>query len=173
MNIKFSMLLSLSFFLVNRNQLQAQNKIGYISIQELVYTMPEFKTATTNLNDYEKALVQQGQDNQAEFSRQDSIFKIDSLKWNESVKEVKRRELNVISLKMINFNQEAQQLMNKKEQDLLAPIQAKALETAKAVAKENGYSYVLSKEQLIAFPVTDDILPLVLKKLNIIVPPNK
>lgn len=173
MNIKFSMLLSLSFFLVNQNQLQAQNKIGYISIQELVYAMPEFKTATTNLNDYEKALVQQGQDNQAEFSRQDSIFKIDSLKWNESVKEVKRRELNVISLKMINFNQEAQQLMNKKEQDLLAPIQAKALETAKAVAKENGYSYVLSKEQLIAFPVTDDILPLVLKKLNIIVPPNK
>ena len=154
-----------SFFLAN-----AQSKIGHISIQELVLAMPEYKKATTDLDDYEKALVQSGQEQQQEYLRQDSIFKADSLKWNAAQKEVKRTELNTIYLRVINFNQEAQKLMAKREQDLIAPIQQKAVQTSQAVAKENGYSYILSKEQLVAFPLTDDILPLVLKKLNIAPP---
>jgi outer membrane protein len=58
-------------------------------------------------------------------------------------------------------------MMNQHEQELLAPIQDKAVSTSQAVAKENGYAYILPKEQLIAFPAADDILPLVFKKLNI------
>jgi outer membrane protein len=87
------------------------------------------------------------------------------------MKEVKRKELNELYIKWTNFiNQEAQQLINKKEQELLAPIQQKAVQTSQAVAKENGYAYILPKEQLISFPAADDILPLVLKKLNITPP---
>jgi outer membrane protein len=35
------------------------------------------------------------------------------------------------------------------------------------VAKENGYNYVLAKEQLLVSPPADDLLPLVKKKLGI------
>ena len=161
---------SLPFF----NQcIYAQGKIGYISIPQLVRSMPEFAQATIDLDEYEKALIQVSNDNQAEFSRQDSIFKADSLKWNPAVKDVRRTELNTISVKMINFSREAEQLLNKREQELLAPIQQKALLTTQMVAKENGYSFVMSKEQLISFLVTDDLLPLVWKKLNIEPPPKK
>ena len=87
------------------------------------------------------------------------------------MKDIKRKELNELYLKWTNFvNQEAQQQLNKHEQDLLAPIQEKAVQTSQAVAKENGYAYILPKEQLIAFPAADDILPLVFKKLNIAPP---
>lgn len=151
----------------------AQTKIGHISIQELVNEMPEYKKALADLDEYEKALIQLGQEHQANYARQDSLFKADSLKWNSATKDVKRRELNAIYLKVINFNQEAQKLMNQREQELLAPIQQKAVQTTQQVAKENGYSYILGKEQLIAFPATDDVLPLVLKKLNIVVAPPK
>jgi outer membrane protein len=76
--------------------------------------------------------------------------------------------LNELYVKWTNFvNQEAQQMMNQHEQELLAPIQEKAVTTSQAVAKENGYAYILPKEQLIAFPAADDILQLVFKKLNI------
>ena len=153
-------------------RLQAQAKIGYISIQELVTQMPEFKKASTDLDEYEKALIQQGQDHQAEWRRQDSLFNADSAKWNPSVKEVKRRELNTIYLKVINYNQEAQQMMQARERELLAPIQQKAVQTTQVVAKENGFSYILSKEQLISYPPGDDVLNLVLKKLGI-TPPVK
>jgi outer membrane protein len=148
----------------------AQVKIGYISIQELVTKMPEFKKATTELEELEKALIQQNEDYRLEYQRLDSLYATDSLKWNAAVKEVKKRELNAAYLKAINFNKEAQQMMERREGELVAPIQQKALQTAQAVAKENGYSYILSKEQLIASPPGDDILNLALKKLNIPVP---
>ena len=153
------------------NNIQAQNKIGYISLQDLISVMPEYKTAGTELQDYQKALEQQGSDYQMELYLKDSTFKADSLKWNTSIKDVKKKELNELYIKWTNFvNQEAQQLINKKEQELLAPIQQKAVQTSQAVAKENGYAYILPKEQLISFPAADDILPLVLKKLNITPP---
>jgi outer membrane protein len=157
--------------LANAFQGNAQNKIGYISLQELISAMPEYKTAASEMQEYQKALVQQGSDYQLEFFRKDSLFKVDSSKWSASMKEIKKKELNELYLKWTNFvNQEAQQLMNKHEQDLLAPIQEKAVQTSQAVAKENGYSYILPKEQLISFPASDDILPLVFKKLNITPP---
>lgn len=150
------------------NNIQAQNKIGYISLQELVSVMPEYKAAATDLQDYQKALEQQGTDYQMEFYRKDSLFKADSSKWNGSMKDIKRKELNELYLKWNNFlQQDAQQMYNKREQELLAPIQQKAVQTSQTVAKENGYAYILPKEQLISFPAADDILPLVLKKLNI------
>lgn len=130
--------------------------------------MPEYKTAANDLQDFQKALEQQSNDYQAEFFRKDSTFKVDSVKWSQSMKDIKRKELNELYIKWTNFmQQEAQQLYNKREQELLAPIQQKAVQTSQAVAKENGYAYILPKEQLISFPAADDILPLVFKKLNI------
>jgi outer membrane protein len=157
--------------LANAFQGNAQNKIGYISLQELISAMPEYKTAANDMQEYQKALVAQGNDYQLEFFRKDSLFKADSIKWSSSMKEVKKKELNELYLRWTNFvNQEAQQMMNKHEQDLLAPIQEKAVKTSQAVAKENGYTYILPKEQLISFPDADDILKLVFKKLNITPP---
>ena len=49
----------------------------------------------------------------------------------------------------------------------MAPIQKKAIEAIQTVAKENGYAYVISKDQLLVSPPADDILPLVKKKLGL------
>jgi outer membrane protein len=154
--------------LANALQADAQNKIGYISLQELVSAMPEYKKAQLEMQEYQKALVQQGNDYQTAFITDQKKFVDDSLKMTNAVKEVKRKALNELYIKWTNFvNQEAQQLMNQHEQELLGPIQEKAVNTSQAVAKEQGYAYILPKEQLIAFPAADDILPLVFKKLNI------
>jgi outer membrane protein len=152
---------------ITSTRAKAQVKIGYISLQELMVAMPEYKTAEKDMADYQQALVEQGADYQKAFMTKDSIFKADSSKWTQANKDVKRKEINELYLRWANFNQEAQKLIEKREQDLIAPIQQKAVETTRTVAKENGYSYVLSKEQLISFPATDDMFPLVAKKLNL------
>lgn len=149
------------------SDVQAQNKIGYISLQELIPAMPEYKKAETDLADYGKALNEQLNDYRKNFDIKDSIYKADSAKWTPAMREVKKRELNELAMKVYTFQQDAQQLLQKKENDLIVPIQQKAVQTTQAVAKENGYSYILSKEQLIHFPVSDDVLPLVAKKLGL------
>lgn len=147
--------------------LQAQNKIGYISLQELIPAMPEYKKAEADLADYGKALNEQLAEYRRNFEIKDSVYKQDSSKMTAAMREIKRKELNELGLKAYTFQQEAQQMLQRKEQDLLAPIQDKAIATTQSVAKENGYAYVLSKEQLIAMPSGDDVLPLVAKKLGL------
>lgn len=147
--------------------LQAQNKIGYISLQELIPAMPEYKKAETELADYGKALNEQLIQYRREYDTKDSIFRADSAKWTPAVREVKRQELNELAMKVYTFQQDASKKLQQKENDLITPIQAKAVNTTQAVAKENGYAYVLSKESLIAFPAADDVLPLVAKKLGL------
>jgi outer membrane protein len=146
---------------------QAQNKIGYISLQELIPNMPEYKEAETKLGEYGKALNQQLIEYRRSYETADSVYKMDSGKWNASVRELKKKDLNALALKAYNFQNEANQLLQNRENELITPIQQKAVNTTQAVAKENGYAYVLNKETLIAFPTADDMLPLVAKKLGL------
>lgn len=149
-------------------KVQAQGKIGYISLQELIVAMPEFKKANADMAEYQQALQGQANEYQEQYERLDSTFAADSIKWTAAQKQIKRRQLNEAYLKAVNFSQtEAPKMMQQKENELLAPIQQKAVTTTQAVAKENGITYVLSKDQLISFPPADDMLPLVAKKLNI------
>ena len=67
--------------LANAFQADAQGKIGYISLQELVSAMPEYKKAQTEMQDYQKALVQQGNDYQQAFMDKQKGYQVDSLKW--------------------------------------------------------------------------------------------
>jgi outer membrane protein len=146
----------------------AGGKIGVISLQELIPTMPEYRKADTALNDYQTALGQNFEDMKREYYEKDSaIMSKDTLKMTKAQLEIKRREVSELLVKLQGYTQQSQQLYQQKQQDLITPIQKKAVEAVQAVAKENGYAYVLSKEALLVSPPADDLLPLVKKKLGI------
>ena len=150
------------------NSTNAQTKIGYISLQELIPSMPEYKKADTALNDYQTALGQNYSDMQREFYSKDSLLNSkDTLKFTKAQMEIKRREITELYQRLQGWNQQAQQLYQQKQQDLISPIQKKAVEAIRAVAKEHGYTYVLNKETLIVSPPAEDMLPLVKAKLGL------
>ncbi|HLY71432.1 MAG TPA: OmpH family outer membrane protein [Puia sp.] len=150
------------------NQVNAQTKIGYVNLGELISVMPESKKADTAFNDFRNSLQQQLLEYQNEYYEADSVLKSrDTVKFTKPQLEVKKRNLLDLQIKLQGFNEQAQQQMQQKQQDLLAPIQKKAVDAVQTVAKENGYTYILSKEVLYASPAADDITPLVRKKLGI------
>ncbi len=145
----------------------SQNKIGYISTEELIGTMPEAEKANGQLQDYQTSLQQQGQDYNREFIEKDSIFGIDSAKLSPAAKELRRNDLIALYQKLQGWQQQSQQKLQEKSQELIVPIRAKAFEAIKTVAKESGYSYVLEAGTVLVGPPGEDILPLVKKKLGI------
>jgi outer membrane protein len=150
------------------NTTKAQSKIGYISLSELIPAMPEYKKADTALSDYQNALGQNFEDMKREYYEQDSLLNSkDTVKYTKAQLELKKKNMSEMLVKLQSWQQQAQQLYQQKQQDLIAPIQKKAVETVQAVAKENGYAYVLTKEALLASPPADDLLPLVKKKLGL------
>src|ERR1700754_1188356 len=152
------------------NSTKAQGtKIGYISLQELIPAMPEYKKADTALNDYQNALAQNFEDMKKEFQEKDSLLNSkDSLKYTKSQIEIKKRELSEMYVKLQGWQQQAQQLYQQKQQELIQPIQKKAVDAVNTVAKENGFTYVLTKEALLVSPPAEDLLPLVKRKLGIV-----
>ena len=145
----------------------AQNKIGYISTDELIGVMPEAEKADADLKEYQASLAQQGQDMMKDLSEKDSLFVRDSAKLSASMKEIKRNELISLYQRVQGWNNQAQEMYQQKKKKKIAPLKIKAMDAIKAVAKENGYAYVLDFNSVIVGPPGDDIIDLVKKKLGI------
>lgn len=152
------------------NKATAQAKIGYISTEELIGSMPETETANNLLQDYQSSLQQQGNDYYKEYLEKDSIYGADSAKWSPTQRELKKNDLFELAQKVQGWNQGMQQKMQEKSQDLIGPIRAKATDAIKATATASGYAYVLEAAAVLVGPPGDDILPLVKKKLGIVAP---
>jgi outer membrane protein len=155
-------------FSFSRIDLLAQMKIGYISINELLNSMPEFKKADTTLAVFRNRLEEQFDAIQKEYGEQQGILNSrDTIKYSKVQLDVKRQNLADMLTRIQNYNQQASQQQDQKRQEILAPVQKKADDAIQAVAKENGYVYILEKETLHVFPSSEDVLPLVKKKLGI------
>ena len=150
------------------HQANAQLKFGYISSQELISAMPEYKKADTAMAQFQAALNERYNEMVRDFNHKDSLLgSKDTAKYTKAQLELQRRDLGQLYLKIQGWQQEAQRLSQNKEQELLTPIYDKAKKAITDVAKENGYTFVFNKEQLLVSPPGDDLLPLVKKKLGL------
>ena len=170
MNMKqfFAVLLLSTGFLVANSQVKAQTvKIGYISLNEVIAGMPEARKADTALAQHRDALVANATDKQNALQADIQKFTTDSLKMAQAVRDVKRKDLQTRLQELSGEEQRIQEALQQKQQELSGPIEKKAMDAVQAVAKENGYTYVLPKEAVIVAPPGDDLLALVKKKLGI------
>jgi outer membrane protein len=151
------------------NSTKAQTaKIGTINLAELIPNMPEYKKADTAMNDFNSALNQQYQDMVTEYQEQTTLLgSKDTAKYTPAQLELKRKGAQDLLVKLQGWQQTAQQMQQQKNEELLTPIRKKALDAITAVAKENGYTWVIDKNQLLVSPPADDILPLVKKKMGL------
>jgi outer membrane protein len=145
----------------------AQTKIGYISVDEIFALMPETRKADSTLAAYQKDLADTYAEQEADLNTAIEKFIKDSLTMSAVAKEAKRSDLQTRLNGMSKKKQDYNEAFEKEKEKQIKPLQEKLLATIKAVAKENGYSHVLYKEQAIVFPETDDITALVKKKLGI------
>lgn len=145
----------------------AQNKIGYIDINELIAIMPSAKKADSLLNDYRDALVRSAHEKQNSLNEAYNKFVNDSATLTPAVKEVRRKELQEMIQQNAGLDQKVNNDLEVKREELLIPVQNEALNAVKDVAKEKGYSFVYYKEAVIIAPPGDDLLEAVKKKLKI------
>ena len=146
----------------------AQVKIGYISLNDLIIAMPEAKEADSALEEFKQALAQNFQEFQKEFADQNNLINSnDTLKYTKSQLAIKKKNLQDLYQKLTNYKDEASLQFQKRQQELIEPIQQKALKAIQDIAKENGYTCILAKEQVYAFPAADDVLAIAKRKMGI------
>ena len=158
--------------LIAGSGVNAQTKIGYIDAETVLYLMPEVAKIDSLVRIYQQDTVGKEYNSLLQtYQFKDSIFR-DTLKVPAAVREQTGKELPQLVQTLQNWQQIAQEAVQNKQSQLLAPVMKKIQDAINAVAKEKGYTYVLSRESIIVAPDADNLLQAVAKKLNVTVPPQ-
>ncbi|MBI1781195.1 MAG: OmpH family outer membrane protein [Sphingobacteriales bacterium] len=163
-----TLVLTVMAMLVFGSNVNAQNKIGYVSVDEVLSVMPEIKKLQGELASYDSSLQINYTETLKEYLAKDSSFKVDSPKLSPAVRKAKESDLEKLAGELNNFQQNYQNMVTEKRNELMKPVVNKAVTTIKEVAKAGGYTYVFAKDALLVQPEADDLLPLVKKKLGIV-----
>ena len=147
----------------------AQNKFGYIDSQELLMLMPERKTAETEVQDFAKSLEAQLGSMTAEYQQGVQEYQANEANYTDLVKQDKVAEITSLEQRIQAFQQNAQQSLQTKEQELLEPILSKARQAIEDVATEENYTYIFDKSigSILYAKESENVLALVKKKLGL------
>jgi outer membrane protein len=151
----------------------AQTKIAYIRIDDIVGVMPELGRDKINMDTVGQQYVKDSimprlNYVQGEYQRKLQEY-ADSTK-PKGVKEQILKDLQNYKDELDGANELIQQVQQYQQTEFLKPYYSKAKKAIEDVAKEKGYSHVLSSDIFLVAPATDDISLLVLAKLGIKLP---
>jgi len=131
--------------------------------------MPGVDSAGQALNDYAQNLQKQLETMVSEFQTKYDEYLTNEAQYVDAVKQIKQKELVDLQTRIQDFQNDAQDLLAKKEQELMQPFIDKAKKAIDDVAKEKGYTYILdtSTGSVLYWEGGDDIMMFVKEKLGI------
>jgi len=151
-------------------EIKAQKlKYGYINADKILTEMPEIEMANKELEGYVKEINDYINSKNEEYKKKLADFQQNEKTFSELIKKDRQDELNKLAENIKQFQIEAQSNINKKKQDLYQSAIAKLKDAIRAVAKENGYRFVIdnSNGQLLYSEEEDNVENLVRIKLGI------
>ena len=154
-------------------KVNAQSKLGYFSVEQMVNIMPETAKLDTLLDKFKNDSIGSTLNLMIQdYNYKDSMLNKnkDSLKIPAVTRAQYRRDLESLAFQIQNWQQIAQQMVEEKQSQLFGPLYKKVGDALRAVAKEKGYAYVADKSIFLVAPDGDDLLPLVAAKLGVKLP---
>ncbi|MNK00886.1 Chaperone protein Skp precursor [compost metagenome] len=162
--------------LFTANIANAQQKLAHLNSANIIEAMPEVKTARTTLENLQKGKQTEIEKMIAEYQTKLKAAQEKEKTMSEANKEAVGKELQAMSVELQDLEKritdartKAQQELEAKNAELFNPIQVKADNAIKAVAKEKGYAYVFdtANQALIYWDGGEDITALVRTKLGL------
>jgi outer membrane protein len=150
---------------------QAQVKIGYINVDNVISLMPEVSKFDSILTRYQQDSINPQYASLIQtYQYKDSIYKDTVKPAPAAVKKQLEEELPQLINTIQNWQQIVNQAMEGKQNELLAPLYRKVYDAIRAVAKEKGYTHVVNKDSLLVAPDADDMIAAVAAKLKLSLP---
>ncbi len=152
------------------NFAQAQVKIGYIGIDQIIPLLPEYKTAQTVLQKVNDDWVASIQKLSAEGQNKLKEYEAKRATMSEAARAAAEGELQDLDKRAREQQQKAEADLEAKRNEQYTPLVTKVKTAITAVAKEKGYTYVVNattNDLFIVAPPADDLTPAVKTKLGL------
>lgn len=146
---------------------QKNVKLGHINSQELMQIMPGRDSVQTVLQKEVADLEEQLKMMQAEAEKRYNDYVANQAGWTDLIRQTKQREIQDMSTRIQEFQENAQKQLQEHEAELTKPIIDRAKKAIEDVAREGNYTYIFDGAALLYSQDSEDVMPLVKKKLGI------
>ncbi|SHK07504.1 periplasmic chaperone for outer membrane proteins Skp [Rhodothermus profundi] len=152
---------------------QAQHRIGYVDTEYILSKLPEYQAAQQRLDQMVRDWQAELDRRRQEIDRMFEEYQARELLYTPEERrrrreEIARAEEALDRLRQQYFGPEGE--LFRQQETLLRPIQERVLEAIEAVARDQGYDYVLDKAAapvLLYAPPEHDLSDRVLAELNV------
>jgi outer membrane protein len=167
--------LALGFFAAHAQT--ATTKVGFADVDYIFSQMPEAKQIEAELKTTQNKLKEQIDAKAQEFQKKLQDYNANVNTMLDAVRVNTERELQQLQQNLEKLQQDAQTTVQNKHTQLMDPVFKKVGKAIEDVAKENGYTFVLSQQiggldVILYGDEKGDVSDLVLKKLGV-TPPAK
>lgn len=150
----------------------AQTKVGYINLGQLVQQLPETKTIQDQVNAYSKQFLDQLTAMNNDFQAKAKDYQDHKSSMTDAARTAREAELSDLQKRLQEYSNTSQQNVEAKSNELAKPLFDKVKAAVTQVAKEKGYSYVINSsavqgDLLLVSPPGDDLAAEVKAKLGI------
>ena len=148
--------------------LASAQKFGHINTQELFAQMPEVAQVKLKMDTINAQYESQLTSMQEEFQKKLQDYQSQEATMADAVKQIRQQELQEMQQHIQLFYQTAEQDIQKKQQELLAPVHEKMSKAIKAVGEREGYTYIFDSAAMVHIGNdATDATPAVKKELGI------
>jgi len=126
-------------------------KIGRVNFNELVMLMPEMDAARETIAASQKEAEETYAAMVEEYQGKVTQYQQKNASWTAAIKESKEKELMDIQNRIQEFQQNISQELQQQQSQLVAPINEKANNAVKEIAKAKGIDVLMDSTQAIYF----------------------
>ena len=143
-------------------------KFGHINTQELFTQMPEVAQIKLKMDTIQSQYENQLASMNEEIQRKMQDYQAQEATMADAIKQIRQQELQEMNQRIQLFYQTAEQDIQKKQQELLAPVHEKMTKAIKAVGEREGYTYIFDSQAMVHIGTdANDVTPAVKKELGI------
>ena len=117
-------------------------KFGHIKTQEILVAMPDYIKAQTDIQTMQKQYEDEMKRAQEEFNKKFTAYQEEQANLPKNIQERRQKELQELSQKGMQMQQDAQLELERSWMSMLEPIAKKIDDAIKAVGQDGGYVYI-------------------------------
>ncbi len=143
-------------------------KLGHVNTQELFTQMPERNDVIKEIDKLSSQYEDQLVNMQEEYNKKIADYQQNEATLGEALKQIRVQEIAEMEQRIQLFQKTAYEDIQKKQQELVAPLHEKLLKAIQEVGKEGGFTYIFdSMATVYIAPDAIDVQPQVRAKLGI------
>lgn len=145
---------------------QKTGKIGYVQIDSVIVNLSEYSQAQQEIQNHAIELQKIFDEMTQEYQKKLKQLQEEGETMGKLKKEMLAEDIANLEKKIQDFQTRGQQELQKKQVELLEPLIKRARELIAEVAKEFGYKMIFEKSALLYPGDAEDILPIVIQKIQ-------